>query len=89
MSLSLFSFLAGGSQNERVSMLRIVLAEKGIVGSAHYDLTPPVPAVSPRPPPQNRQNGLEDDADLSHSTTGMANGNGGSDIEGADGSVYL
>ena len=84
-----FSFLSSGSQNERISMLRIVLAEKGIVGSAHYDLTPPVPAVSPRPPPQNRQNGLEDDADLTHNATGMANGSGGSDIEGADGSVYL
>lgn len=32
-----------GSQSERISILKIALADKGIIAGSHYDLAPPPP----------------------------------------------
>ncbi|KAJ7498815.1 hypothetical protein FB451DRAFT_1014283 [Mycena latifolia] len=34
-----------GSQSERISILKMALADKGILAGSHYDLTPPVTQV--------------------------------------------
>ncbi|KAJ7781136.1 hypothetical protein B0H16DRAFT_1497192 [Mycena metata] len=38
-----------GSQSERISILKMALADKGIVAGSHYDIAPPLPRVAVAP----------------------------------------
>ncbi|KAJ7179040.1 hypothetical protein C8R46DRAFT_1072286 [Mycena filopes] len=49
-----------GSQSERISILKIALADKGIVAGSHYDITPPPRVAAPTIPAAVRP-ALEDD----------------------------
>ncbi|KAJ7180194.1 hypothetical protein C8R43DRAFT_972146 [Mycena crocata] len=57
--------LCSGSQSERISILKMALADKGIVAGSHYDVTPPPPRVRPEAgPPAHPLEENDDGVDL-------------------------
>ena len=68
--------LCSGSQNERITMLQIVLSEKGVRMSAHYSVQ--------ETPTDQRPQPADSDSSLNGRSDAAATNNGRSELDGLD-----